>query len=144
MAPTESKREARRRSRCFALFRAMGGVPGQKRQCPGTVAERGADGGGLMRARKDTGFESLEIRALYSIAELARAAGVTTYMLRRALRAAGVDLLRSGRALYVPLSEIESKIPSLWQSIRRAEQVRRSAKRGVALRGSLAGPPGRS
>jgi hypothetical protein len=68
----------------------------------------------------------LAAQALYSIPALARVAGVTRYKLRRVLLAAGVRLIRAGRALYVPISEIEAKIPPLWQSIRGAERARRN------------------
>jgi hypothetical protein len=82
-----------------------------------------------MRARQDGQSAQLEVRALYSIAELARFAHVTTYRLRRVLRANGIVLVRSGRALLVPLSEIEAKIPPLWKSLLDAERLR--ARRGT-------------
>ena len=79
-----------------------------------------------MRPRKENGVDKLEIRALYSVTELARAARVSTHKLRRVLRANHVVLLRSGRALFVPLSEIRDKIPPLWDGIVAAERLRRS------------------
>jgi hypothetical protein len=81
-----------------------------------------------MHIRKEANPDALELRALYSIGELARFARVPTFKLRRVLKASGVVLLRSGRALYVPLSEIEAKIPPLWQSIAAAERLRQQSR----------------
>jgi hypothetical protein len=50
------------------------------------------------------------------------------------LRSSGVVLLNGGRSLFVPLSEIERKIPPLWRSIFRAETVRRMAERSARKR----------
>jgi len=84
-----------------------------------------------MKRRADDGGEALEVKALYSVAELARAAGVTEQMLLRALRLNGVELVTAGRSIFVPLSEIETRIPPLWRSIVRAERVRADAGRGA-------------
>jgi hypothetical protein len=64
------------------------------------------------------------VQALYSIAALARAGNVDAHLLRRVLRANQLELLRNGRTLYVPLSEIQRKIPALWESLRAAEELR--------------------
>jgi hypothetical protein len=76
----------------------------------------------------------LEVRALYTIPELARAANVTTYTLRRLFVANHIRTIHSGRAVFVPLSEIERKIPSLWGSLLAAEALRvagaKQARRG--------------
>ena len=83
-----------------------------------------------MRARSDTararaGADApLEVQAVYSVAALARVANVTPHLLRRVLRANGVELVRAGRSLLVPLSEIESKIPPLWESLKAVEAMR--------------------
>jgi hypothetical protein len=80
-----------------------------------------------MRARSDARREgALEVQAVYSIAALARAANVTPHLLRRLLVANGVTFVRAGRAMLVPLSEIEARIPPLWESIKAAEMVRRA------------------
>ncbi|HEX3345584.1 MAG TPA: hypothetical protein VHS09_13470 [Polyangiaceae bacterium] len=73
---------------------------------------------------------ALEVRALYTVSELARVAGVPTYRLLRLLRRANVVFLRSGRAFYVPLPEIREKVPALWRGLCAAEEVRRAAERG--------------
>ena len=78
-----------------------------------------------MRARRDVTRDGpLELQAVYSVAALARVANVTPHLLRRVLRANGVELVRAGRSLLVPLSEIESKIPPLWESIKAVEALR--------------------
>jgi hypothetical protein len=82
-----------------------------------------------MKQRKDNRLLALQVQALYSVPALARIANVTTHMLRRLLQANGVQFIRGGRASFVPLSEIRRKIPSLWESLRFAEQVRAQAGR---------------
>ena len=52
-----------------------------------------------MKNRFDLRGDLLEIRALYSVPALARIAKVSADMLRRVLRAANVELLRSGRVI---------------------------------------------
>ena len=88
--------------------------------------ERRPDGAlTAVRARRDVTREgALEVQALYSIAAIARVANVTPSLLRRVLRANGVELVRAGRAVLVPLSEIETKIPPLWESLKAAEMLR--------------------
>ncbi len=81
-----------------------------------------------MHARRNPPGQ-LGVQALYTIPALARVAKVTRYLLRRLLLASGVQLLRSGRLIYVPLSEIERKIPPLWQSICAGERARVRASR---------------
>jgi hypothetical protein len=81
-----------------------------------------------MRARSDAGAGALELQALYSVATLARAAGVTQQLMLRALRAAGVDLLTVNRSILVPLVELEARAPLLWRSIVAAERIRADAR----------------
>jgi hypothetical protein len=81
-----------------------------------------------MRARADTRRRALHVQALYSVRALARAASVSPKLLLRLLRAAKVELLRSGRAVYVPLEQIEAKVPGLWKSILAAERLRNAAR----------------
>ncbi len=76
--------------------------------------------------RRSHGEGALDVRALYSLAQLARVANVTRHTLRRLLRKNGVTLVRSGRSLFVPLAEIERRIPPLWESLRRLEELRRT------------------
>jgi hypothetical protein len=78
-----------------------------------------------MHARRDAaGRGPLELQALYSIAALARVCNVSPQLLGRVLRANRIELLPVGRALLVPLAEIEVKLPLLWRSILSAEAAR--------------------
>ena len=71
--------------------------------------------------RHDTGSgrkrPTLEVRAFYTVSELARIGNVPTYKLRRLLLRHGVALVRTGRVYYVMLLEIERKIPPLWANL---------------------------
>lgn len=60
---------------------------------------------------------ALGVTALYTLPALARASGVTQWTMGRLLRANGVVFVRTGRALKVPLSEIQRQVPLLWESI---------------------------
>ncbi len=82
-----------------------------------------------MKARKDDRGQPLEVKALYSVQELACAGGVTRFSLLRLLRANGVQLVTGGRAVMVPLTEIETRIPPLWRSLVAAERLRAEARR---------------
>ena len=73
---------------------------------------------------------TLEVKAFYTLAELARAGNVTKYRLRRVLRASGVALLPGGGKILVPLALIRARIPTLWESIALAEQLRSAGARG--------------
>jgi len=78
-----------------------------------------------MRKRTDVArCGPLEMQAFYSVAVLARAGNVHRDLLRRLLRANGVRLVRAGRSLFVPLSEIEAKLPRVWDSIKAVEALR--------------------
>jgi hypothetical protein len=68
--------------------------------------------------------ESLQVQALYSIPALARAAHVSPGVLRRLLRERQVEFFKAGRSYFVPLVEIECKLPLLWKSILAAEALR--------------------
>lgn len=68
----------------------------------------------------------LRLRAYYPVAELARAAGVPPYKLLRLMRRCRVVFIHAGRSFYVPLPEIQEKIPSLWRGICAAEDLRRA------------------
>jgi hypothetical protein len=68
--------------------------------------------------------EPLQLRAVYTVRELARAVGVTPHLMRSILRASGVELLQPTRLVLVPLSEIQEKLPQLWKSILLSEATR--------------------
>jgi hypothetical protein len=81
-----------------------------------------------MRSRTDTST-GLKLQVVYSLGALARIGNVDPDLLRRILRANGVALVRVGRALSVPLSELRQKIPPLWESLLLCEKLRRSRGR---------------
>jgi hypothetical protein len=78
-----------------------------------------------MRARSDvTKTGGLEVQVVYSIGALARAGNVTRDAMQRLLAAHGVEFVRVGRSLLVPLCEIEEKVPPIWRSLVAAEAAR--------------------
>ncbi|HEY1696051.1 MAG TPA: hypothetical protein VGG39_27980 [Polyangiaceae bacterium] len=87
--------------------------------------------------------DTLPVQALYSVARLARFAHVTRHLLVRVLRSNGVVFVRGGRALFVPLSEIERKIPPLFDSIRRTDAIH-TERRAAAQAAERPGRPGSS
>ena len=66
----------------------------------------------------------LPLQALYTIAELARAASISRRRLVRLLERIGVRTMRSGTLVLVPLSELEEKAWPFWESIQTAEMLR--------------------
>jgi hypothetical protein len=81
-----------------------------------------------MRARSDRTDGPLKVQALYSLATLARVAGVTPQLLMRLLRTNEVQLVSAGRSVLVPLSEIQRLIPALWHSLNAIERMRADAQ----------------
>jgi len=79
-----------------------------------------------MKTRRDRQGDLLEVRAFYSVPALAQIANVSADMMRRLLRTNRLELLRVGRVLLVPLSEIRKKVPPLWDSLRAAEELRQA------------------
>ena len=77
-----------------------------------------------MHAKPGAQRGRIRARAAYSIAELASFTGLTRYVVRGLLDAYGVQLLRSGRKLLVPLTEIEDKVPLLWRNLWRMQRLR--------------------
>ena len=69
-------------------------------------------------------MQALKVQAIYSVAELAKAAGVPWRRLKRVLDGYDVTFLRAGKSFYVPLSELERKVRPLWAGIVEAEHVR--------------------
>lgn len=72
--------------------------------------------------------ETLRVKALYPVAELAECIGVSHQTLRRMLVVAKVDMQRTGEGkrvhALIPLAELETKMPTLWRSIVAAESIR--------------------
>ena len=67
----------------------------------------------------------LPLRAVYSVAELAHASGVSIYLMRRILKGSGVRIMQPARLLLVPLCEVHRKLPELWESILLCETARK-------------------
>ena len=80
-----------------------------------------------MHRRTDMRPEPLEVQALYSIPALARVAKVTRQAMRRLILSNGLSLVRAGRTVLVPLSEIQRKLPLVWDSLLAAETLRAAA-----------------
>jgi hypothetical protein len=62
----------------------------------------------------------LRIKAIYSVGELASAAGIERRHLRRLLEQAGVELMTLDKGYYVSLADLEMKVRSLWEGIKAA------------------------
>ena len=89
-----------------------------------TPPSRGRRGGAVSRTLRDAG-RGLPICALYPVAQLAHACGLSHKRMQSVLAASGVEIVRAGRCLYVPLSEVEEKVRPLWDGLRAAEMLRR-------------------
>ena len=69
--------------------------------------------------------EPIGIKPLYTPRELAHALGISRYRLLRMMEMQGVALQRIGKSIYVPLSEIQDKVPPLWASLLTSEKAHR-------------------
>lgn len=69
-------------------------------------------------------MRSLPLKAAYTLGELARATSMERRRLKRLLVRADIEFVRSGRAIYVSLSELEDKVRPIWQGIRAVEMMR--------------------
>ncbi len=67
------------------------------------------------------GMQMLRVKALYTVGELATAAGVDRRSLRLFLEQAGCELVASGNAYYVSLADLELKVRPLWEGIKAAQ-----------------------
>ena len=63
----------------------------------------------------------LRIKAIYTVGELAIAAGVERRSLRLLLEQAGCELIVSGNAYYVSLADLERRL--LWEGIKAAQAL---------------------
>jgi hypothetical protein len=73
-------------------------------------------------------------REVYSVAELAKVALVTTSRMRRLLVAFDVEMVKDAGEYVVPVDEVRDKVPPLFRSLVKAEQTRRTS---VAARRAL-------
>jgi hypothetical protein len=67
----------------------------------------------------------LPLRAAYPLGALAKAASMDRRTLRGVLDRGGVRCFSTETSVWVPLSELELKVPALWESIKAAEMLRR-------------------
>jgi hypothetical protein len=77
-----------------------------------------------MRSRFLEGVADLPLRAAYPLRALAKAASMDRRTLRRVLERESVRCFRTAKSVWVPLSELELKVPALWESIKAAEMLR--------------------
>jgi hypothetical protein len=77
-------------------------------------------------------FRTLPVRALYRLPELARALNISRHALRRFLDARGVPVSRTGRMLYVLLSDFREHLPDVWKSLLAAETLRAEGRERAA------------
>lgn len=78
------------------------------------------------RAGRRGRFDALPLQPLYPMSELAHAMGISHRKLQMLLETEDVRVLRAGRFLFVPLTELEAKVPTLWESIRAVETLHRA------------------
>ena len=76
------------------------------------------------RSTKRARVKPLPIQALYYVSQLARATGVTHRRIQRLLSTEGVRVYQLGRDVIVPLTELEEKVPHLWESVRAVQSLR--------------------
>jgi hypothetical protein len=77
-----------------------------------------------MKRRRVCSLQDLPIQAIYPLAVLARAVGTDRRTLKGVLDRAGVHCDQTSASVWVPLSELELKVPWLWESIRSAQMLR--------------------
>jgi hypothetical protein len=75
-----------------------------------------------------------KLKALYTLAEISRMLGLHHQQVHRLLSSAGVEMTMSGRSVWVPLSELETKLPRVLESVVLVEALR--AKAGERTRGT--------
>ncbi len=76
-----------------------------------------------MTARATRGIKPLPLKALYTVSELCDATGLSRARLNRLLRTCQVELFSRGRSVYVPLSEIRTRLEPLWREICEAQRA---------------------
>jgi hypothetical protein len=70
-------------------------------------------------------MQLLRLKAVYSVGELAAAAGLERRQLHRLLVHAGVELMTLDKGHFVTLDELELKVRSLWEGIKLAQALAR-------------------
>ncbi len=80
------------------------------------------------------GVPGLALKALYTIAELAKLACLTHQSMNRLLMANGVVFVRSGTRKYVSAAQLAVRLPALWASLTAVEAARRRAEASLSER----------
>jgi hypothetical protein len=75
------------------------------------------------------------LQSFYGVSALAQVANESRYVMNKLLRLVHVRFQSVGRSVLVPLSEIEEKVPLLWNSLQVLERVRRAAQRAEGKSG---------
>ena len=66
---------------------------------------------------------AIRLQPLYPLGELVLASGLTRGALCRLLAGVGIELVRAGRFVFVPLAELEDKLRTLVDSIKLVERL---------------------
>jgi phage antirepressor YoqD-like protein len=66
----------------------------------------------------------LPVRALYTVSALAKAIGIGNPRMKRLLLAQDLLVYQLGKSWLVPRSEVEEKLPEVWECIVRGEKRR--------------------
>jgi hypothetical protein len=70
----------------------------------------------------------LLLHAAFPLPALAKAASMDRRTLGRLLEQEGVRCFHTANSVWVPLSELELKVPAFWESLKAAEMLRRSVE----------------
>jgi len=78
-----------------------------------------------MKSRFPHGVTDLLLHAAFPLPALAKAASMDRRTLGRLLEQEGVRCFRTAKSVWVPLSELELKVPAFWESLKAAEMLHR-------------------
>ena len=69
----------------------------------------------------------MTLKPLYTIRDLCTMTGLTRKQIRGIIKRNGIELVRAGSRIYVPVSELRDKLRSVWESLDESED--REARR---------------
>ena len=73
----------------------------------------------------------VKLPAFCTVRTLAQLTNVSAHMSRMLLRECGVRRMSAGRRVLIPMTEIEEKIPLLFESLQLVASVRRRREKGM-------------
>lgn len=76
------------------------------------------------RRRVSDAMRRLPLKAMYTVGQLARAASMKRGALLHVFEENEVRFVRSGRWWFVSVSELERKVPPLWEGIKLVAELR--------------------